>query len=249
MGNQEPLTNDKIKLNTAAKGNALIDAVKFSASQCVFDERITFLYANSCFYDSLGYTKEEYISLFPDFCQYYRNCPEEFQKLKEAVTSAVNNSRETFTADCRMPLKDGSFTRVHMNGSMTGEQVNGYPVFFIFYSDIHELIQEKEEKTIYFEWMMKEYMGNIYISDVDTYELLYVNDTSCKTLKASRSNIIGKLCYEVIQGRTSPCPFCTNKRLRTDKSYEWEYFNPILGRIFMIKNRLINWNGHRARIE
>lgn len=63
------------------------------------------------------------------------------------------------------------------------------------------------------------------------------------------SEILGRKCYEVIQGRTSPCPFCTNDRLTEDEFYEWEYDNPKLGRTFMIKNRIVNWEGHKARIE
>ena len=42
---------------------------------------------------------------------------------------------------------------------------------------------------------------------------------------------------------------CTNKFLTEDKFYEWEFDNPVLKQTFMIKNRKINWNGHKARIE
>ncbi len=62
--------------------------------------------------------------------------------------------------------------------------------------------------------MMSEYAGNVYISDMDTYELLYLNKHSCNTLQASANELIGRKCYEVIQGRTSPCPFCTNSYLK-----------------------------------
>ena len=64
-----------------------------------------------------------------------------------------------------------------------------------------------------------------------------------------KDDVIGRKCYEVIQGRDSPCPFCTNRFLTEDKFYEWEYNNPILGRKFLSKNRIIRWEGHRARIE
>ena len=96
---------------------------------------------------------------------------------------------------------------------------------------------------------MSEYEGNVYLSDMDTYELLYLNKTAYETLKATKEQVIGRKCYEVIQGRTSPCPFCTNHILKEDESYNWEFYNPTLERTFMIKNRQINWEGHRTRIE
>lgn len=101
----------------------------------------------------------------------------------------------------------------------------------------------------YFRLMMDAYDGNIYISDVETYELLYLNNTSCATLGIPSEKLLGRKCYEVIQGRNAPCPFCTNNKLREDEYYEWEFFNPVLERTFLIKNRLIRWNGRRARLE
>ena len=67
---------------------------------------------------------------------------------------------------------------------ITGEVVDGSEVALAVYSDISDLTRLKaerdqllEEKTRYFEWMMDEYVGNIYISDLETYELLFLNKT------------------------------------------------------------------------
>ena len=84
---------------------------------------------------------------------------------------------------------------------------------------------------------------------MDTYELLYVNQTSCGLLGAPSSKVVGQKCYEMIQGRTSPCPFCTNDKLCREEFYRWEFFNPSLERTFMIRDLEINWEGHRARLE
>ena len=94
--------------------------------------------------------------------------------------------------------------------------------------------------------MLDTYEGNAYISDMDTYELLYLNKTSCKVLGMQASEAVGRKCYEVIQGRTSPCPFCTNDRICEEEFYEWEFYNPTLKRTFMIKNRVVDWEGRRA---
>ena len=87
------------------------------------------------------------------------------------------------------------------------------------------------------------------MSDMETYELLYVNQTSCKVLGAQAHQLVGRKCYEMIQGRTSPCPFCTNGKLCSETFYTWEFYNPNLERTFIIKDLEINWEGHRARLE
>ena len=110
--------------------------------------------------------------------------------------------------------------------------------------------QNLEKKAGYFDWMLEEYLGNAYVSDMETYELLYVNPIALETLgHASLSQVKGRKCYEVIQGRTSPCPFCTNDRICEEEFYEWEFYNPTLKRTFMIKDRVVDWEGRRARLE
>ena len=106
-----------------------------------------------------------------------------------------------------------------------------------------------EKKAGYFKWMLDEYVGNVYVADMKSYKLLYLNPTACESLKYPLEKLVGRKCYEMIQGRTSPCPFCTNDIITEEEFYEWEFYNPLLKRTFMIKNRVIDWDGHRARLE
>ena len=62
-----------------------------------------------------------------------------------------------------------------MTGNFTGESVGDSPIFSAVLTDISDLAAQSEEKGQYFEWMMDSYIGNIYISDMETYELLYLN--------------------------------------------------------------------------
>lgn len=43
--------------------------------------------------------------------------------------------------------------------------------------------------------------------------------------------------------------FCTNKYLSEDEFYEWEFHNPFLKRTYMIKDRIVDWEGRKARLE
>lgn len=95
--------------------------------------------------------------------------------------------------------------------------------------------------------LLNEISELVYVSDPETYELLFVNQTGCQTLHLE--NYKHKKCYEVLQGKTSPCEFCTNDRLCDDNFYTWEFTNPSIGRHFLLKDKIIQWYGKTARME
>lgn len=169
---------------------------------------------------------------------------------------AYHHGEKSIEYQICISANNGDPVWVIMTGILIESQDNEKSMVYILYSKINELkIKQEElsdmekESTENFKWMMSEYAGNVYISDMDTYELLYLNKHSCNTLQASANELIGRKCYEVIQGRTSPCPFCTNSYLKKDDIYEWEFYNKKLKRTFIIKDRMLNWQGRRVRIE
>lgn len=95
--------------------------------------------------------------------------------------------------------------------------------------------------------LLNEISELVYVSDIETYELLFVNQTGCQTLHLESYE--HKKCYEVLQGKTSPCEFCTNSRLCDDNFYTWEFTNATIGRHFLLKDKIIQWRGKTARME
>ncbi len=90
----------------------------------------------------------------------------------------------------------------------------------------------------------------VYISDLDTYEMYYLSKTGIDALAAGGvHDWRGLKCYAALQGRDSPCEFCTNHLLSADKYYEWEYYNPILDGYYSLKDKLINLEGKEVRME
>ena len=87
----------------------------------------------------------------------------------------------------------------------------------------------------------------VYVVDVTTYELLYIN-TSARE-KYGISNSRGAKCYQLLQGLDAPCSFCLNDRLTFDSVYSLEFTNKMLGRHFILRDRLVNWNGRKARMQ
>lgn len=87
----------------------------------------------------------------------------------------------------------------------------------------------------------------IYVSDLDTYELYYLNPAGKKATKTSSYR--GQKCYKVLQGRNSPCPYCTNSRLTEDEFYIWERRNEMSNSHFILKDKIIPWENKKARME
>jgi PAS domain S-box-containing protein len=92
----------------------------------------------------------------------------------------------------------------------------------------------------------------VYVTDMQTYELLFVN----KFGRDVWGDITGKICWQTLQeGQKGPCSFCTNKYLVDKKGnptgpYEWEFQNTVNNRWYFIIDRAIEWlDGRIVRLE
>jgi len=90
----------------------------------------------------------------------------------------------------------------------------------------------------------------VYVSDIDSYELIYMNK---KMLKKhgfrSLEEIAGRKCYEVLHNCSEPCAMCNNHELSEGYFKEWDYFNPILGRHLVLKDTMLIEDNRRYRLE
>lgn len=110
-------------------------------------------------------------------------------------------------------------------------------------SDRHDISRE----ALLAEIIINETDAFIYISDPQTYDMLYLNAFGKKQL--GLSDIEGFKCYRLLQGKEAPCSFCNNHLLTTEEFYTWEHFNEPTGRNFLLKDKLILWQGRPARLE
>jgi len=53
----------------------------------------------------------------------------------------------------------------------------------------------------------------VYVTDLETNELLYINKFLINLLNIGPKSYKGKKCYKILQGLDEPCKFCTNKNL------------------------------------
>jgi two-component system cell cycle sensor histidine kinase PleC len=90
----------------------------------------------------------------------------------------------------------------------------------------------------------------IYVSDPDTYEVLFVNK-KLKELFGEKN--LGRKCYKVFQNLNHPCPFCTNKYIfgeNLGRTHIWEFQNRRNKRWYRCIDKAIEWPwGKYVRLE
>lgn len=101
--------------------------------------------------------------------------------------------------------------------------------------------------TCWAEIIVNETDSFIYISDPQTYDVLYINEFGKKQL--GLREVAGRKCYRLFHGRDAPCEFCTNHLLNTGDFYTWEHFNERTCRNYLLKDKFIEWQGRRLRLE
>jgi len=91
----------------------------------------------------------------------------------------------------------------------------------------------------------------VYVADMQTYELLFVNEKLRKLL----GNKVGEKCYNALQGLDTPCDFCTNNKLldkngNPNEPYIWEFQNKVSKQWYQCRDQAIQWIDSRlVRIE
>lgn len=89
-----------------------------------------------------------------------------------------------------------------------------------------------------------------YVSDMDSYEILYMNRKAMKTYGISSvDELKGKKCYEVFYGNSVPCATCNNAKLLEGEFLERKYFNPMLDKYFLFMDTMANEDRRRCRFE
>ncbi|WP_249303724.1 sensor domain-containing phosphodiesterase [Qiania dongpingensis] len=89
----------------------------------------------------------------------------------------------------------------------------------------------------------------IYISEPETYEIVYLNRSARKNFGITGEEWKGQPCYKLFQDRETPCPFCTNATLKKDNFYVWKHYNKLLGRHYRLYDKLVEFGGRKLRLE
>ncbi|WP_283675125.1 EAL domain-containing protein [Butyricicoccus sp. Marseille-Q5471] len=99
------------------------------------------------------------------------------------------------------------------------------------------------------DWILDESSDAVYICDVKTYELLYVNRAACLFAHKEKEVCLGMPCYQAIWNLNQPCSHCIHIGKLTRNYCEHEYHTPGMESSYIIKGKLIRWGNREARIQ
>ena len=85
-----------------------------------------------------------------------------------------------------------------------------------------------------------------YLVDPDTFTLICGNKAFYERIGETPASCLGMKCYEAMQHRSTPCPFCSKANWTTDKFFMWRNDNQALEQEFLIKNKLVAWQGREV---
>lgn len=185
--------------------------------------------------------------------------PEDKERVKEAIENYQNGAE--YNIEYRFIRPDGEEIWLH-DVFIDKTIVNDEVIIEGHASDITkrkhaelQSIKQKEELRIEnerFVTLMDSIPAAIYVADLHTYELLFVN----KYLIERFGDINGKICYNALQeNQNAPCHFCSNHLLldkdrHLNEPYVWEFLNTKTHRWYQVRDAKIRWiDGRDVRLE
>lgn len=131
--------------------NLFMSLMHVSVSKHLFNQHFTVIWANDYFYELIGYSKKEYEDLYHNHVdEYYKDNPEEVAEMAKIIVKAYENGEPGYEFDCKMHVKGGGTTWIHVTGIFTDELYEGIPVIYTIYTDITNLKEMQlalEERT------------------------------------------------------------------------------------------------------
>jgi len=114
-----------------------------------------------------------------------------------------------------------------------------------------------QDEIVYREEVLNSVLNNmdivIYVSDLETDEMLFANDTLHKSLGAE-APLAGKTCWKAIyKNKSSRCVFCKRPQLLENPEATpvvWEHIHELTGRRYIVYDCIIQWEKNKkAHLE
>ncbi|MDM8541490.1 PAS domain S-box protein [Desulfococcaceae bacterium HSG9] len=181
--------------------------------------------------------------------------PDDLDKIHTAFQNTLAGGGNA-ALDIRLIGYDGTIRHIHDQFEVFFDE-DGQPCeVFGTVMDITERKQAEEvlrQSHERFSAVMDSLEAVVYVADMETYELLFVNKFTQNILG---TDLVGKMCWKELQdGQHGPCEFCTNNRLidATDEAtdvYVWHLQNTVTGRWYELRDQAIRWtDGRLVRME
>lgn len=198
----------------------------------------------------LGYEPEEIMHRWTDFITDHPMN----EKAIALTQEAIRTGKRQPTYELEMRHKSGRKMIVEVreaplveNGSVTA--IVGSLVDITERKQAEEALKASHER---FLTVLDSIDVMIYVSDMDTYEILFMNKFMVNSFGR---DLTGEKCWEALRGETQPCSFCTNDQLvdkngKPDDVCVWQDKNPLTGKWYVNHDRAIEWtDGRMVRLQ
>lgn len=160
----------------------------------------------------------------------------------KAMYQAKQDGRNRVTMEHAKPYTDSPKEKPH---TRLQAACSIFPANKDLIPDMSEAEKELMQDTLLNT--LEQMLELVYVVDIATHELLYINAAAREKYNIGEPR--GAKCHQLLHGLAAPCTFCLNDRLTFDSVYSWEFTNKMLGRHFILRDRLVNWNGKKARMQ
>ncbi len=187
----------------------------------------------------------------------YLKCihPDDLESFKKLTQKALR-TKKSYNAEYRIIRPNKEIRIVNEIGEI-GVDLNDTPISL--FGTVQDITERKqiEQKLKYSNLQLEAVFNHldsiIYITDVDSCEVLYMNDYM---KKAFGKDFTGKICWKSFhENQDGPCDFCTNDKLidtngNPKEPYIWQFYNQTLNRWYELHDQAIPWtNGRLVRME
>ncbi|MBK1647223.1 PAS domain S-box protein [Rhabdochromatium marinum] len=192
-----------------------------------------------------GYAREELIGQPITAVEVYED-----QSLVDAriARMIIQGGSEYFETAHR--CKDGSLAYLEISASFSHLQGGRLYAFLRDITERKGFQQALEQERAQLRTLFDGIDAIIYVSDLDTYELIYANDSF---VQPGVRDFSGQRCHQFMHGHDSPCAFCNKPSLRlhdAGNSHVWQFHDSHTGRWYRCADKLLNWwDGRRVRFE
>ena len=125
----------------------LMGVLGASVSKHLIDEHLTCIWANSYYYELIGYTKAAYETHFQNQCdRYFETNPEGWKLLTEKIESSLAKGEKGYSVYLPMVYPDGSKFWIKLQAVFTDEYIGGYRVAYTTMIDVTDMMQAQKEQ-------------------------------------------------------------------------------------------------------
>jgi PAS domain S-box-containing protein len=221
-----------------------------SVAICLVDltGRITRVNRRMC--EIYGYRDEELTGMTVNDISY----PEDVDKSPEFIRKALAGEVTVAEFEKRYLRKTGEIIWGRVISSLARDPLDR-PLYFI--SHIEDITERKAAADALrasherFATVMDGIRGLMYVSDMDTHEVLFAN----RALREEFGEVEGKVCWQALQeGQDGPCGFCTNSQLldeagRPSGIVHWDFQNSRNRHWYQVEDQAIPWvDGRMVRM-